>query len=208
MLKNYLKVAWRAMRRQPGYTAINVLGLAAGLACCLVVVVLVQEERSYDRFHHLADRTYRVVTTMAFSGGEAPVVAPGPLGPALVELLPGVVGQARVRCTGDPFVVKRGAERFSESGLCYADPSFFSVFDFPLRQSDPQTALGRPYTLVLSDDLARKFFGPDDPVGQTLQLGGAQVYEVTGVLAELPGRSHLSAALPRFFRHARSAQSR
>ena len=195
MLKNYLKVAWRAMRRQPGYTAINVLGLAAGLACCLVVVVFVQEERSYDRFHEHADRTYRVVTTMQFSGGEAPVVAPGPLGPALVELLPGVVNQARVRCIGDPFVVERGAERFSESGLCYADPSFFSVFDFPLRQGDPQTALGRPYTLVLSDDLARKFFGADDPVGQTLRLGGGQVYEVTGVLAEPPGRSHFE---PRF----------
>ena len=195
MLKNYLKVALRTMRRQPGYTAINLLGLAAGLACCLVVVVFVQEERSYDRFHRLADRTYRVVTTMQFSGGEAPVVAPGPLGPALVELSPGVVDQARVRCIGDPFVVERKAERFSESGLCYADPSFFSVFDFPLCQGDPQTALGRPYTLVLSDDLARKFFGADDPIGQTLRLGGEQVYEVTGVLAEPPGRSHFE---PRF----------
>ena len=195
MLKNYLKVAWRAMRRQPGYTAINVLGLAVGLACCLVVVVFVQEERSYDRFHHLADRTYRVVTTMAFSGGEAPVVAPGPLGPALVELLPGVVDQARVRCLDEPFVVKRGAERFSESGLCYADPSFFSVFDFALRQGDPQTALGRPYTLVLSKDLARRFFGADDPIGQTLRLGGERVYEITGVLADPPGRSHFE---PRF----------
>ena len=195
MLKNYLTVAWRAMRRRPGYAAINVLGLAAGLACCLVVFIFVQEERSYDRFHERADRTYRIVATMAFSGGETPVVAPGLLGPALVELLPGVVDQARVRCKDEPFVVEREGERFSESGLCYADPSFFGVFDFPLRSGDPETALGRPYTLVLSGDLARKLFGADDPIGQTLRLGGEHVYEVTGVLAEPPGRSHLEPRL-------------
>ena len=195
MLKNYLTVAWRAMRRQPGYTAINVLGLAVGLACGLVVFVFVREERSYDRFHERADRTYRIVATMAFSGGEAPVVAPGPLGPALVELLPGVVDQARVRCKDEPFVVEREGERFSESGLCYADPSFFRIFDFELQSGDPQTALGRPYTLVLSGDLARKLFGGADPVGQTLRLGGEHLYEVTGVLADPPGRSHLEPRL-------------
>lgn len=195
MLQNYLKIALRNLFRHSGYAFINLGGLTVGIACCLVVVVFVRDELSYDQFHKYADRTYRITATMKMSDKEVPTRAPGLLGPTLVENLPGLVKQVRVRCMNEPVVVEYETERFSESALCFADPTLFEVFDFSLQAGDPRTALTRPYGLVLSRTLARKYFGDRDPVGQMLKINGEQAYEVTGVLDPPAGRSHLQFGL-------------
>jgi putative ABC transport system permease protein len=195
MLKSYLTIALRNLRRQKGYAFINIAGMAMGMACCLLIVLYVRHELSYDRFHAKAGRTYRITTTTEMGQGEIPVPAPGPLGPTLVQLLPGVEDQARVRCTDQAFVVQRGVERFTEPGLCYADPSLFDVFDFSLASGTSTLALAEPNSLVLSGELSRKFFGDEDPVGQMLELDGDQTYIVTGVLAPPPGNTHLQFGL-------------
>jgi putative ABC transport system permease protein len=190
MLQNYLVVAFRSLRRHRGYAALNVAGLAVGMACVVLIGLYVADELSYDRFHPSADRIVRMGVDMVTEDEVGVNVSTqGVLGPALAADLPEV--EHVVRLTGGGHVFRAGGRLFEEAGILYADAPLFQVFDgLRLLRGDPATALAAPGSLVLSETLARKYFGDADPVGRTL-LEGERALTVTGVMADLPANSHL-----------------
>jgi putative ABC transport system permease protein len=195
MFENYFRIALRSLRRRPGYAALNLVGLAVGMACCLLIGLYVQNELSYDRFHPEADRTVRIVQRA--DGGGMATIGDGIM-PILQSDLPQVEQAVQVIRSWNPQQVTRakgtGARRFEEDGFLFADTTFFDVFaGFTLRRGNPETALSRPGTVVLTPAAARRYFGDEDPMGQTLIREDAdnQVLTVTGVLEPIPANSHL-----------------
>ena len=186
MLKNYFKIALRNLKRNKGYAAINVAGLAVGMAACLLIGLYVQSERSYDRFHERADRIYRVTWTTGFGGTAA---VPASMLPKFKDDFAEV--EAATHLAGGRLVVRQGGEWVQEEDFLYADPSVFDVFSFPLQRGNPDAALREPGTVVLTETTARRYFGDGDPLGQTLMLNDASTLRVTGVLADVPTNSHL-----------------
>ncbi len=198
MLKNYILVTARGVRRHPGYAALNVIGLAVGLACCLLIGLYVRYEGAYDRFHDNADRIYRVVGQPLTA--DQPTNANGGFsyGPALEDAFPEVEHAVRFvkMGWGEQRVFARGEHRFYEGNAFVADPEVFDVFSFPLARGDARTALVEPRTMVLTAPMADKYFPGEDPLGQTLQVdlfndGKFSDYRVTGVMEPFAGPTHL-----------------
>lgn len=190
MYKNYLKVALRNMRRHFGYTLINVGGFAVGMACCILIGLYVADELSYDRFHNKYDRIYRISQQVETpDGSRIEKDIPAPIGPAARNEVPEVLNT--VRFGGNGYMFEYGGDRYQENNIFFADSSVFDIFSFDLLQGDPNTALTQPYSLVLTEEVARKYFGDGDPLGQTLVADGKHVFTITGILAEIPRTSHL-----------------
>ena len=192
MLKNYLTVTLRNLWRHKGYTAINVLGLAVGLACCLLIALYVYHEWSYDRFHEKADRVYRLVQEKRTDAARKIALTSGSVGPELEREVPEV--EETMRMTTRAPAVRRGSDVFFDQRMILADQSFFDVFSFPLLRGDPETALVAPFSLVLTEPAAERYFGGEDPVGKTLALSSddsSSAYTVTGIVADVPAGSHL-----------------
>ena len=189
MLKHYLTVTLRSLRQHRAFVLLNVLGLAVGIACALVIALFVRGELAYDRFHERADRIARV--TLETPDGNV-VVTPTVVGPMLAREFPEVETSVRLYDLGGfrPLVVRRGDVVHQEAAFFYADSTVFRVFSFPLLAGDPETALTRPNTLVLTETAARRYFPDGEALGETL-LVGDEPYEVTGVLRDLPVESHL-----------------
>ena len=190
MFRNYLLIAVRNMARHKLYSAINIGGLAVGIACCLMIGLLIEDERRYDRFHEHAHRIYRFSTW-----NNASTFAH--LGPKLVADFPDIeqaVRIARTSMTGTQ-VAFRDRE-FSEEGLLYATSNFFDVFSFSLVRGDPGTALTSPDAIVISKDMAKRYFGDDDPMGKAIRINAGysseRTVKVTGVLGELPRHTHFA----------------
>jgi putative ABC transport system permease protein len=180
------------MKKFKGYTFINIAGLAIGIACCILILLWVREELSFDGFHEKADRLYRIVEQQYYAGGELfPVaVTPAPLAPALKEEIPEIVDAARI--TRSPRLLIRYGERmFYESDIALADPSFLAMFDFPLTKGDPGTALNKLNSIILSESMAQKYFGDEDPVNRVLKIGNMYDLTITGVVKDVPPNSHL-----------------
>ena len=191
MFKNYLKTALRNLRKQKGYSFLNISGLALGMACSILIIFYIHHELSYDRFHAGADRIYRVTMQGMLNGEPLNVaVAPTPLAPSLMSGYPEIVGAARIR-KRDTTSVAFADKEFIETGIVYADPAFLEVFTFPLIRGDVKTALERPYTVVLTERTARKYFGRDDPLGKFLKFNNRADFAVTGVIKDIPQNSHL-----------------
>ena len=189
MLINYLKIALRNLKRHTGYTVINVTGLAVGMACCLLILLYVQDERSYDLFHEKGDRIYRLEREVSRPGGEGRFsFTSGPPGPALVNEYPEV--EAAVRFFRLESLVRYQDRQFYGEKIAFVDSSFFHVFTFPLRSGDPRTALATPNSVVLTETMAKKYFGNEDPVGQTVRIDNADEFIVMGVVADVPENSH------------------
>ena len=191
MIKNYLKIALRNLRKHKGYTFINITGLAVGLACCLLIVLFVRDELSYDRYHDNADQIYRI--TLDALLGEQEIhgpISPAPMAQALVSDFPEVVQATRLFTFRDETLVRYEDNRFVEERFFFGDSTFFEVFTFPFLQGDPETALVEPNTVVLTESTARKYFGQENPIGQTLRVNEQTDYEVTGVMADVPTNSH------------------
>ena len=183
-----LKTLTRSWRRGRRYTAINVLGLAIGIACCLLIAQFVHHEWRYDRFHENRDQIYRLAQEMRLGTTQRIALTAAQNGPALAEQIPEVTDYVRMarRVT----TVRPGADVFAEQRLLLADASFFSVFSFPLLRG---TAADAPHTVVLTESAARRYFGDADPLGQPLPVdfGETTDFEVTGVMADPPPHSHL-----------------
>lgn len=196
MLTNYLKVAVRNLRKHKGYAAINVMGLAVGLACCLLLMLFVQDELRYDRFHEKADRIYRVKLDAKLGDQELMgPLSPAPMAATFLQEYPEVEQVTRLHTSlfgimPEQARVEYDAHSFMEGGFYFADSTFFDVFSFPLTQGDPATALRDPNTVVISASMAQKYFGSDNPVGKVLIVEGAD-YEITGVMEDIPVHSHV-----------------
>lgn len=187
MLRNYLKIALRTLWKQKGTTAINVVGLAAGMAVCLLVGLLLWDQITHDDFHPGADRIYRVTTLMADDNRPIPS-SPAPLAPALRTEVSGVEVATRMRVFNRTLI--RDNQSYNARGL-YAEPSFFELFGFELEAGRAKEALARPHTAVVTRHLAQRLYGDADPIGQTFRLQGGQPVTVTGIIDRATYRSHL-----------------
>ena len=191
MFKNYLKVAFRNLRKHKTFSLINVSGLAVGMACCLLIVLFIQQEKQFDRHHERADEIYRVMLNLQMPGAEFDLGSTmATLGPALVEEAPEVTAFVRTSRANE-YLLARGEMRFYQEGFYFADASILDVFTYPLLRGDPTTALTAPFTLVLTEAMAHKYFGDEDPMGQVLTLDNDYDFTVTGILAPLPSASHV-----------------
>lgn len=193
MLKNYLKIALRNLRRHKGYTFINIAGLTVGMACCALMLLFIRHELSYDRFHQKAERIHRMIMHMSREGNtHTGSVMAAPIGPALVEEFPEIRQAVRLQSPYNSTPVKYQNQQFYEKELYYADPNIFEVFDFPLQQGDATTALQNLNSVVLSRAAAKKYFGTENPLGKIVQIErGEREFQVTGVLQEIPATSHV-----------------
>ena len=187
MFRNWLVVTLRQMNRHKGYTAVNVLGLAVGMACAMLVFIYVDFELSYDRYHEKAGRIYRVAVNNDAR-------TPPAMAPALKEDFPEVQSYVRLLPTTGTWVMKHEENIYYENRVYWADNALFDIFDFPLVQGDPRSALEAPLTVVISEDTARKYFGQEDPMGKTINAdNGFLMLTVTGVMENTPPNAHLQA---------------
>jgi len=188
MIKNYIKIALRNLKRQKGYSLINIAGLAIGMACCILILLWVQDELSFDRFHENSDNIYRVIQDINFADHSTTwAITQGPLGPSLNEDFPEIVNFTRV--TGRRFRLTYGDHSYDEV-VGMADGSIFEMFTFPLIEGDPQTALSDPHSIVLTEKMAKKYFGDDHPIGKVLKADDRYDFLVTGIIEEFPMKSH------------------
>jgi putative ABC transport system permease protein len=192
MLRNYLTIALRTLRQHPGYAAINVTGLAVGMAACLLIGLFVRSEWTFDAFHTKSDRIARAWVHEQYEDRSfTNTFTPLPLGPRLAERFPEVEASVRLRARTD--LVRQGDTQFRER-IHLADSGFFDVFDFPLVQGNPATALDQPGSIVLTEAIAQKYFGDANPMGQQLEIrdGDAlQSFTVTGVAKAPPVNSSI-----------------
>ncbi|HUB59230.1 MAG TPA: ABC transporter permease [Puia sp.] len=190
MLRNYFKIAWRNLRKNKSYTLINILGLSSGIACAILIFTLIGYQLSFDRFHHSADRVYRVVTEFHQESIEYQRGVPQPLGKAFEHDYAYADAAARV-CTYNNALItlpfEKEVRKFEENeGVAYADSSFFDIFNFPLIEGNSGPVLTEPNTALITQKLARKYFGPENPIGRTIRYNNSQDYRITGVLKDIP----------------------
>ncbi len=192
MIKNYLLIAFRNARRNKAYTIINLLGLAIGIASSLMILLFVVDEMSFDRHNKHFKEIYRIYVKGKIQGNEIEAaLCNAPMGATLKADFPEVVDFTRLfTFDGDPKV--RFEEKvFIEENFYYVDSTFFNVFTAPVVYGNPEKMLSRPNTVVLTEEIARKYFGNEDPVGKLLQVGQEETnYEVTGVVKAFPESSH------------------
>jgi len=190
MLKNYFKVALRNLWKNKGFSAINIIGLAAGLGVCLLIVLYVIDELSYDKYNTRADRIYRIDADIFFNNtGFTAAVSPKPLARTLKADCPQVEQMVRTNYNQD-IMVKKGDNYIQDHRLVFADSTFFQVFTVPMVAGDPATALNEPHSIVIDESAARRYFNSTDVVGRTLELENKTVCKVTGVIRDIPRQSH------------------
>jgi len=186
MLSNYLTVALRNFARHKVYSTINLAGLAIGMACCILILLWVRNETTYDRFHEKIEQLFLVGTMHQYGTQITPSrQSPPALGPILEQDYPEIVRSARYLGMG-PLLVSYRQQHFRESGARLVDPSFLEMFTFPLLRGDPATALADPHSIVMTRETAAKFFGDQDPIGNVLKIDNRYEVVVTGILEDLP----------------------
>ncbi len=197
MLSNYLTTALRLLWRERGYAAINIFGLAVGFCLCLLIVQFAAYQLSVGDFHEKKDRVYRVLEKedridhllASWEWSEYSASMPIPLGPTLEEQLPEVEEAVRFRPGGEPRLLRVGDKDGVSEKVIWTEASVFDVFSFQLLRGDPKTALTRPYTMVLTEPLARRLFGESDPIGQVVRVNEEFDCEVTGIVGQPPSSS-------------------
>jgi putative ABC transport system permease protein len=203
MISNYIKVAFRNLIRFKSYSAINITGLAIGMVCCILILLYVYDEMSYDRFNKNSDRIYRVVVDGSLGDNSFKVATTSPpLRNALLQDYPEVEAVARI---WRPITVQLGGSKignfgfpvlryedkvFSEEKFYWVDSTFPDVFTMDFIKGDPKTALTQPSSVVLTEKMAKKYFGNEDPMGKILNVDNRRNFKVTGVVKEFPENSH------------------
>ena len=194
MFRNYLTVALRHLLRYKGYSVINVMGLAIGMACCVLILLYVQDELSYDQHHENKDRIYRMAISSTVAGVTHDwAFTPPPWAPVLAEEYPEIEQITRIKPPNSRWLVRHGEERFYERYFVFADPSIFDVFTIPLVQGNPKTALAEPHTVVVSEAMVKKFFGDENPIGKVISADDQFEFTVTGIMRDLSKNSHFHA---------------
>jgi putative ABC transport system permease protein len=186
MLRNYFKTAWRALNRYKAYSIINILGLSLGITSCLIIFLVVKYELGYDRFNKKVDRTYRVTLhALDFN----PCVSLG-IARAMRNDFPELEQVTQVWFQQSA-MIKVGQTRYSEKGYVYADEHIADVFDYEWMEGNPHSALAEPNTAVLTETIAKKYFGTVDPIDKIISLDNRFNLRITGVIKDLPGNTHL-----------------
>jgi putative ABC transport system permease protein len=188
-MNNVFKTALRSFRKQKGLAFINIFGLALGLACCILIVMWIKDERSFDRFHEHFDTIYRIVADWPKNSWEGMEGTPQPLGPLVKEQIPEVLNIVRM-ASHNRKVFRYKNRAFYESRGLIADPALFQIFSFRFLKGSAETAFSSPMDLVLTESLAYKYFGDEDPLGKTVEVDGS-LATVTGVIADIPLNSTL-----------------
>src|SRR5665647_929221 len=187
MLKNYFKIAFRNLQRHKAYSLLNISGLAIGMACSILILLWVQNELSYDRFHANANQIYRLTCN---AEDFKAAVSPAGVAAGLQIEMPEIKATVRISKLLTPeFEV--GNRKFEEKWVFYADSNFLQMFSFPLLKGNPNTALQQPDGILITEDMAKKYFGNEDPMGKTIKKDNSTNLIVTGVLANSPSNSHL-----------------
>jgi putative ABC transport system permease protein len=190
MVKTYFRVAIRVLIRQKGYSIINIAGLSVGISCFLLALLLVLDELSYDQFHRGADRIYRVRVEARVGEKEYHTArSSGPVAQALMATLPGVEAAARIRVVGDR-TIRFEDKAFNEYRFFIVDSTIFKVFTFQVVDGDMKTFLDRPGTVVITEEVARKYFGDAPALGKTFTVDGTFPITVCGVVKAFPPQSH------------------
>ncbi len=196
MLKNYVMIALRNLVKHKLYSAINILGLAIGLASCLLIVFYVQDELAYDAYHSKADRIYRVLEDINLNGvTENSASMPFPVGPQLMLDYPQIEAMTRLSKPIGPLSVKVGEKSFRENNLFFADSTVFDVFDYQAIEGDLNTALDNPFTIVVTRETAMRYFGRTHIAGEVLNFnpsGQPLPFTVTAVIEDPPSNSHFA----------------
>lgn len=194
MFKNYLKTAFRNLKRNKSYAFINVLGLSVGIAACLLIFLVIRFETSFDKFHTNRENIYRVGTEfhnqdgVDYSGGIA-----FPVGPALKDEFSQVIMMARIFKVGDGQVSveqNNQVKKFNEPNIFFSEPDFFKIFNFPWLTGDPQIALKDPANIAITQEIAEKYFGDwHSAVGKTIRINNKTDYKVAGIIKNIPANS-------------------
>ena len=194
MIKNYFKTAWRNLRRNKVFSAINILGLSIGLACCILMFLFIQHELSYDKFNTNSKNIYRIYSIPIDSKDTKELaVTPAPWAPLMKKDYPEIKEYVRLLRDEKIVIGQPGEQHFYEKDVIYADSTFFRVFSVELEQGDVKTALDRPYSIILTKEMAQKYFGDVDPIGKTLEVNsfvGAVDVVVTAIAKKIPPSSH------------------
>ena len=194
MIKNYLRSAWRNIARHKFISFINIFGLTTGITCCLLIITYIINELSYDKFNVNADRTYRVTRIFYSADGSENLhlsaVAP-PFGPLLKNAFPDIEKITRVLPNGTTILHYKD-KLFNEQNGFFADENFFDVFSVNVPKGDKKTALNDPYSVMMTEEIAKKYFGNEDPINKTIILDNTKhEYKVTGIFDPFPSNSHM-----------------
>jgi putative ABC transport system permease protein len=189
MIKNYIKIAFRSLWRHKGFSIINIIGLAIGMTACFLIYINIKYELSYDSFNEKYDQIYRIGTDIKLPSTTFPIsVSFVQLGPALQREYPEIKSSARI--SSDRFLVQYGDSKFQEDNVVYADASLFTVFTLPVVKGDVKNGFKAPFTVVMTQTFAKKYFGNSNPVGKSLLLNDKYPALVTAVIKDVPQNSH------------------
>ncbi len=195
MFRNYIKIAIRQLRKHKGFSIINVSGLALGMTACLLMLMFVVNETSYDNFHFNKDRIFRVITDWGKEGSRMKFAGAMPaIAPTLNEEVPEVEAAARVQHINNAVVRDANKASVNETRVFYVDPEIFDILNWRLLKGDKPSVLDEPYSVVLSYKIGRKYYGSDDALGQTLTIND-KPYKITGVMKDLPANTHLNCEI-------------
>jgi putative ABC transport system permease protein len=191
MLSNYLKMTIRSISKHKGYTFLNLLGLAIGMACCILILLFVQDELSFDQYHLKKDRIHRLVIEGEVAGtlsslALAPFAAP----PAFKDEIPEVESFVRMLRLGRQQPIGYQEKTYEERGIFLADETFFQIFSYEFLAGDPDTALDDPGSVVITEEVALRIFGDEDPIGKILEFTPVKNIHVKGVIKDVPRNSH------------------
>ena len=191
MWKNYLNTVLRGIWKYKTFSAINIMGLAIGITCCLLILLYVQYEFSYDRYHENTERIYRVSLHGVLAGNEInAVTSPYPMAAALAREFPEVESTTRLRAFFLDMLVSLGDTAYQEKEIYHADQSFFDVFSYEFLAGDSSTALNQPNSMVVTESIANKYFPESEALGRSLTFNNDREYLITGVIEDVPDNSH------------------
>ena len=196
MLKNYLKIAWRNLAKYPTTTGINLIGLTLGLTTCLLILLFIQYEWRFDRFHPLGERVYRI-NEISKTGNdvEKSGIVPYPLGAAIRTDFPDWPVVASIHAEENTSVVISPEKILSEERVLFAEPQLFDLFALKMRVGNPHTILEQPNQVILTESTARNYFGNASPIGKTFRLGQSVMLRVAGVMQDMSTQTHLNASM-------------
>ena len=191
MFKNYILIGLRLLRKHKSYSIINIVGLAIGMTSFILIMLWVANELNFDRFHQQSKNIFRIVSELTLGGTtRKTVVTSPPMGLAMKNEFPEVKQTVRF-FPKDKTAIKYDEKQLYEENIFYAEGTIFEVFSFELLSGDPKAALNHPYSIIFTEEMSKKYFGNEDPIGKTVIIDGKDDFKVTGVIEDIPQNSHI-----------------